>query len=373
MKRLLIMTVALLTAFMANAQKVTFFSEAFEEGVKAHVGLGDTDDVLQLHTDTITHINLSGLGIKDISDVVYLQSIERLDLSNNYVVDISSLLSLKNLRVLNLRNNRLENVDALVFSSSKQIDIDVSLNFIGNFDLLFEPTSCRFTVHGMDMQKEKDVPYLDVRQLYGSVDNKDELVVSYRGYSNLATAAVLKCGSFQTSANMDGETYVKAVKHEGTDAAKVILSCGDKEVYTYVVPTKDYRVGAEKTVEMSTGLPEDYQLTYAKALYGTTTILDNKILYTAPLDTPADTVYYSYYQGGDLKGFSRFYANKSNIRLGDANGDGKVDVADVVEVLNYIRKKQSDKFVKESADVNQDGDINEADVEEITKIILGKK
>ena len=373
MKKIATIIISLLSATVVQAQKVTFYSAEFEEGVKEHLELGENDDVLQTHTDAITKLDLSGLGITDIRDVVYLTNVTELNLSGNEIRDLSPLLPLEKLAVLDVSNNELEDVSVLAFSSSSRMTVYLESNFIEDFSYLYGPTSCELTLVGMKSQRVKSAPYFDVYQLYGSVDNKDELVVSYRGYSNLATAAVLKCGSFQTSANMDGETYVKAVTHEGTDAAKVILSCGDKEVYTYVVPTKDYRVGAEKTVEMSTGLPEDYQLTYAKALYGTTTILDNKILYTAPLDTPADTVYYSYYQGGDLKGFSRFYANKSNIRLGDANGDGKVDVADVVEVLNYIRKKQSDKFVKESADVNQDGDINEADVEEITKIILGKK
>ncbi|MBR4730495.1 MAG: M6 family metalloprotease domain-containing protein [Prevotella sp.] len=47
---------------------------------------------------------------------------------------------------------------------------------------------------------------------------------------------------------------------------------------------------------------------------------------------------------------------------GDANGDGLVDAADVVEVVNAIMDKPSDRFQAEKADVNGDGIVNTADI-----------
>ena len=48
----------LMTVCVAQAQKVTFYSPGFEEGVKVHIGLGENEDVLQTQTDTITRICL---------------------------------------------------------------------------------------------------------------------------------------------------------------------------------------------------------------------------------------------------------------------------------------------------------------------------
>ena len=51
----------------------------------------------------------------------------------------------------------------------------------------------------------------------------------------------------------------------------------------------------------------------------------------------------------------------SNV-LGDANGDGVVDVADVVAIVNYILEKPADNFNIKAADVNGDEVIDAADV-----------
>lgn len=55
---------------------------------------------------------------------------------------------------------------------------------------------------------------------------------------------------------------------------------------------------------------------------------------------------------------------------GDANGDGVVNVADVVELVNYIKGNPSEKFKETLADVNGDGNIDKTDIEEIVKIIM---
>ena len=57
---------------------------------------------------------------------------------------------------------------------------------------------------------------------------------------------------------------------------------------------------------------------------------------------------------------------------GDANGDGVVDVADVVAVVNKILGKASDNFNEEAANINGDDAIDVADVVGIVNIILGK-
>ena len=60
----------------------------------------------------------------------------------------------------------------------------------------------------------------------------------------------------------------------------------------------------------------------------------------------------------------------NNIVMGDANGDGEVNVADIVEIVNDILGKPSDKFVKAAADLSGDGEINVTDIVMVVNIIL---
>ena len=55
---------------------------------------------------------------------------------------------------------------------------------------------------------------------------------------------------------------------------------------------------------------------------------------------------------------------------GDANGDGVVDVADVVAIVNYILQQPADDFNRDAADVNGDNVIDVSDVVEVVNIIL---
>jgi len=55
---------------------------------------------------------------------------------------------------------------------------------------------------------------------------------------------------------------------------------------------------------------------------------------------------------------------------GDANGDGEVNVSDIVEIVNYIMNKPSDKFVFAAADMNDDGEVNVTDIVMVVSIIM---
>ena len=60
----------------------------------------------------------------------------------------------------------------------------------------------------------------------------------------------------------------------------------------------------------------------------------------------------------------------TSIIKGDANGDGEVNVSDIVEIVNYIMNKPSDKFVFAAADLNGDGEINVTDIVKVVSIIM---
>lgn len=57
---------------------------------------------------------------------------------------------------------------------------------------------------------------------------------------------------------------------------------------------------------------------------------------------------------------------------GDVNMDGKVDISDIVKVINYILAQPTTPFNFFAADTNDDGEINVNDAVQVVNIILGK-
>ena len=56
--------------------------------------------------------------------------------------------------------------------------------------------------------------------------------------------------------------------------------------------------------------------------------------------------------------------------LGDANGDGEINVSDIVEIVNCIMEKPSSRFVAAAADLNGDGEVNVTDIVQVVNIIM---
>ena len=56
--------------------------------------------------------------------------------------------------------------------------------------------------------------------------------------------------------------------------------------------------------------------------------------------------------------------------LGDANDDDAVNVADIVEIVNYILEKPSERFLFGAADVNADEEVNVTDIVKVVNIII---
>ena len=67
---------------------------------------------------------------------------------------------------------------------------------------------------------------------------------------------------------------------------------------------------------------------------------------------------------------AKFNIIVTNVTKGDANDDGEINVADIVEIVNYILGKPSAKFVEEAADLNGDGEINVTDIVKVVSIIM---
>ena len=57
---------------------------------------------------------------------------------------------------------------------------------------------------------------------------------------------------------------------------------------------------------------------------------------------------------------------------GDVNGDGDIDIADAVCIVNHVVGKPNTTFVEAAADANGDGDIDIADAVHIVNLVVGK-
>lgn len=297
--------ILLLIVTDASAQNVTFFSPEFEEGVKRHLNIDVNTPVVQLQTDTITDIDLSGMGIKDIRDIVYLPNVRTLDLSYNEIRDVAPLLPLDSLHNVDLRNNLLEDISELSFASSDSMVVNVAYNYITDFSKFYLPSNCDIRIVGMAAQKDKNATYMDVYQFFADVENGHS-VVNYRGYSNMEGETFLDCGNTHVGAVMDG-SYNTVRINENPSTLKATLSSGEKSSETYVVPPKVHIVQGGEEVTIDTELPESYQIGYLRTLHGTVEANGATLHYTAPSPIVADTLYMSYYEGNRIKGFAQLY------------------------------------------------------------------
>ena len=365
-KKYIIAIVALMTVVAVNAQTMNFESEGFEEGIRQHLALDEGAPVLQAHTDTITSLNLSRLGITDISDVTCLPMLERLNLSSNQVTDLSPLLPLRNLHKLDLFDNNLEDINVLAFTSSDSMVVNVGLNYIDDFSYFFRPMDCQFTFIGMDSQQSKVDKYFHVYQLYAFYDDKSQPIVTYRGYTNMDNAASLTCGETSVSATMDGETYDVAVTCNQNTAQKVVLTNGVVRDSTYVIPASFHAVQPNETKIIGTGLPGNYRIDNAGAQYGTVVIDGTNLQYTAPDEQSPDVVAFSYYEGARFRGYGYVLAG---LRMGDVNADGSVTFTDAVGIVNRILGSPSGNFIERAADVNRDTKVTITDAVGVVNII----
>ena len=77
-----------------------------------------------------------------------------------------------------------------------------------------------------------------------------------------------------------------------------------------------------------------------------------------------------YYLAGRYYGSMKIDNIKVSVMKGDVNGDGQVNVADVMAVVNNILGRSSGTFLMQAADVNGDGAITISDAAAIVRMVL---
>lgn len=309
----IIITYWLLTVLKAQGQELTFISPLVEEGVRKHLNFAEDKQISFLQLDTITTLDLSRRGITDIRDLVLMPKLRTLDLSDNQIEDLRPLTVLDSLEWLDLRYNSLKGINELYYSSAKELTINVSFNYIKDFSLFAYLSSCNFTLIGTGLQYSENPIFFEVNSFYADLNDEEQPVISYRGYTNMTAATSLKYGSSSVPAKLDGNTYQVDITEGIAETTQVTISNGEVGEETYIVPAVNFQVEPGQTIILEMGLPEDYELSYALATVGKVEIVGNVMHYTAPDKASPDVIYFCYYKNYSIKGYSRFYINGGEV------------------------------------------------------------
>ncbi len=353
------------------AQTVTFRSTEIENGVKYHLGLSASDKVTRAQLDTITQLNLSGLGITDVSDIRLMPHIRQIDLSHNKIDEVRPLALLDSLRQLDLSYNRLESINMLAFSNAEKMEVDVSFNKISDFSLFNSLTPCMFTFEGLGLQNWAANSSFHVSYLYTD-GTSNRPIIFYRLESSSEEDVQMMVQDATLSVEIDGMPHKHQLNEIYVETCPVVVSNGIQSDTTYLVPSINLEMNPGETVTLPTVLPDSYTISFANAFYGTVNIDGTNLVYTAPDTEVCDTLSFSFYEYGVLKGFSHYYLGKPRLLLGDVNGDKVVNITDITLIVAHILGETLPVFIKQNADMNNDKSINVTDVTSVVGIVLNE-
>ena len=117
------------TACAQPVKAYTFQDRNVEKAVRAVLGKQDGQAVTLEEIQTITELDLSGAGVKRLSDVCRMVALQELNLSDNNLKNLPPLDTLTELRTLNLSGNRLTNF-ACLKKLSKLETLDITGNLV---------------------------------------------------------------------------------------------------------------------------------------------------------------------------------------------------------------------------------------------------
>ena len=208
---------------------------------------------------------------------------------------------------------------------------------------------------------------MEASYLYCDLNERGQAVVAYRGYTNAEEAANIGCNGKHVGAVLDGAGHTVNVPGWPSAPAMVTLNVGELGDTTWVLPPTSQRIAAGAHVEIETGLPENYRIGMANALYGEVTVDSTTLSYDAPADLEMDTIYVSYYEGWQLRGFTEYrMINGAIVVSGDVDGNGKVNIDDVTALIDYLLSGNVSEANLANADCFADGKVN---IDDLTSLI----
>lgn len=211
-----------------------------------------------------------------------------------------------------------------------------------------------------------------ISKIYGEADFTNDLTI-------VGDGTVAYTSDKPSVANVDAESGKVMITGNGT--AVITATVTDGTNYTYASKTASYTIDvATAMMEVTSngyegiydGQPHGISVTAPKnatVKYGESE--DNCILDVCPtyINAGTYTVYYEVTLANytTVKGYERI----TIIILGDANGDGVVNVEDIVYVVAFIKDgTKLPGFNEKAADADGSGEVDENDITSINDIIM---
>jgi Leucine-rich repeat (LRR) protein len=320
--KLFLTFILVLNGCLINAQQISFYSQEFETGLRQYLNIDNSVVISDETTDTITSLNLSGFGIRDIRDIILLPNVISLDLSHNLISDISDLINLSNLQELNISDNILQNIDILIFTEAKEMYINTSFNYINDFSMLLKDTDCKFILTGTDMQKVIENERLIIGQLYSFYDNSGQVKIIYSADAVGESPLLLNIADISIGAIADKFSHEYLLTKQTNSVQEVTLTMNNKGDTTYIVPLHRKNVSKGGSITIPLGLPEDYDVRiYHNTFKESVELQGNNIVYTATNSFNGDTIYYEFKKEGQIKGYSHIYLQEGTTGIDEINAD----------------------------------------------------
>ena len=338
MKKIFLLTICTFFAQLSYTQNITFYSADFERGVKDYLQIDSSAVVTVEMADLITSLDLSGRGIADIRDIINFQNVSRLDLSGNYLSDISDLVNLSYLIDLDISNNILQNIDLLNFTSSTNMFVNVSLNYITDFSMLRQNTQCLFTLVGTTLQRDLNETILSIGTFYSDVDKNGNATITYSAMTNQDYPVMLNVQNISEQINADNSLYDYFLPNSINKVEQTTITMGEQSDTTYIVPLLHKNVTKGHSITIPLGLPEDYDVrVYYNTIQEAVELQGNNIVYTATDSFDGDTIYYEFRKEGQIKGYSRIYLQESTTRIDEINTNNLIIYPNLVSsICNVI-------------------------------------
>ena len=320
----LIVLLFLLTVGQGMAQEINFYSPELDSGVRAHFNIDEFESITEEMTDTTTVLNLHGLGITDIRDLVYFPSLETLNLSNNGIRDISPLLELRNLRYLNIHSNFLEAIDMLALSESLQMTVILSSNYIKDFYAIMHSPQCLFSIIGMNLQYPNNY---EVRNFYTDYDlsTSNGIITSdFWGLHARDTFLIENNGSqYQVFPDMIQQTNVN-----GATNFIYLTTEGQAMDSTLFIPPTTLKTKNESVLLVPSFEGEEYAVLSAETFHSDVEIRNDSVFLTKSKSVQTDTVKVAFghlHSSGisQLRGYAYFVINNDDDEIGIA--ENKLD------------------------------------------------
>lgn len=269
---------------LLSLAQVQFKSPEFEIGIRSHLNLNQTTVINLNSMDTIRKLDLSGLNIKDVNDVIFLKKIKKLDLSNNQIKDLSPLLSLPHLQVLNVSNNNIKNIASFTFSDKRNFKLIVSGNEVSNFSYLAPSTFANVETVGENRQKVAEPTYL-LNDLFTTTRTNGQAKIHYNIWDNTNNCVQFSMtyGDSNTNTSLQCNSYTNNLDYNYTNAGfkEITITRDNKILKSHFVAPYTFTYDLSQSYPVAINLPTEINLLSLEntTALGTATISNNQIYY----------------------------------------------------------------------------------------------